>query len=151
MFSQQNGNVSWQRRAQIKQLAAERQIKHRKSCLVLSARFPVANWRSRPFARSAYYQRKPELSRMWCGYIIFFFFCNWEKVLCLLGLHSCSFCFLFGARSFGCQFSKTPQVIRIWGRFLGEGEGERGCIMLLVKFSYSGFDGDSQIIVLSHK
>ena len=29
---------------------AERQIGHRKSCLVLSARFPVANWRSRPAA-----------------------------------------------------------------------------------------------------
>ena len=25
-----------------------------------------------------------------------------------------------------------------------------GCIILLVEFSYSGFDGDSQIIVLSH-
>ena len=39
---------------------AERQIEHRKSCLVLSARFPVVNWRSRPVAKSAgksaYYQ-----------------------------------------------------------------------------------------------
>ena len=33
---------------------AERQIEHRKSCLVLSARFPVVNWRSRPVAKSAY-------------------------------------------------------------------------------------------------
>ena len=33
---------------------AERQIGHRKSCLVLSARFPVVNWRSRPVAKSAY-------------------------------------------------------------------------------------------------
>ena len=35
---------------------AERQIEHRKSCLVLSARFPVVNWRSRPVAKSAYYK-----------------------------------------------------------------------------------------------
>ena len=51
LIQQQNGNVSWRRRAQIKQLAwpmAERQIGHRKSCLVLSVRFPVVNWRSRP-------------------------------------------------------------------------------------------------------
>ena len=37
--------------ALIKQLAwpiTERQIGHRKSCLVLSARFPVVNWRCRP-------------------------------------------------------------------------------------------------------
>ena len=34
---------------------AERQIGHRKSCSVLSARFPVASWRSRPVAKSAYY------------------------------------------------------------------------------------------------
>ena len=57
LIKQQNGNVSWRRRAQIKQLAwpmAERQIGHRKSCLVLSARFPVVNWRSRPVAKSAY-------------------------------------------------------------------------------------------------
>ena len=43
-------------RAQIKQLAwpmVERQIGHRKSSLVLSARFPVVNWRSRPVAKSA--------------------------------------------------------------------------------------------------
>ena len=33
---------------------AERQIGHRKSCLVLSARFPVVNWRSRPVVKSAY-------------------------------------------------------------------------------------------------
>ena len=41
---------------QIKQLAwpmAERQIEHRKSCLVLSARFPVVNWPSCPVAKSA--------------------------------------------------------------------------------------------------
>ena len=46
----QNQNVSWRRRVQIKQLAwsmAERQIGHRKSCLVLSSRFPALNWRSR--------------------------------------------------------------------------------------------------------
>ena len=45
---QQNGNVSWQRRGQIKQLAwpmAERQIGHRKPSLVLSGRFPVVKWR----------------------------------------------------------------------------------------------------------
>ena len=55
---QQNRNVSWRRRAQIKQLAwpmAERQIGQRKSRLVLSARFPVVNWRSRPVAKSAYW------------------------------------------------------------------------------------------------
>ena len=34
---------------------AERQIGHQKSCLVLSARFPVANWGSRPVAKSACY------------------------------------------------------------------------------------------------
>ena len=34
---------------------AERQIEHRKSCLVLSARFPVVNWRTRPVAKSALY------------------------------------------------------------------------------------------------
>ena len=52
-FSSRTGNVSWRRRAKIKQLAwpmAERQIEHRKSCLVLSARFPAVNWRSRPVA-----------------------------------------------------------------------------------------------------
>ena len=44
--------------AQIKQLEwpiAERQIEHRKSRLVLSARFPVVDWRSRSFATSAYW------------------------------------------------------------------------------------------------
>ena len=49
-------NVSWQRRAQIKQLAwpmAEGQIEHRKSCLDLSVRFPFVNWHSRPVAKSA--------------------------------------------------------------------------------------------------
>ena len=53
ILEEQNGNVSWRRRAQFKQLAwpmAERQIEHRKSCLVLSARFPVVNWPSRPVA-----------------------------------------------------------------------------------------------------
>ena len=41
---QQSGNVSWRRRAQIKQLAwpmAERQIGQRKSSLVVFTRFPV--------------------------------------------------------------------------------------------------------------
>ena len=33
---------------------AERKKEHRKSFLVLSARFPVVNWRSRPVAKSAY-------------------------------------------------------------------------------------------------
>ena len=33
---------------------AERQIEHRKSCLVFSQRFTVVNWRSRPVAKSAY-------------------------------------------------------------------------------------------------
>ena len=56
LIQQQNGNVSWRRRAQMKQLAgpmAERQVGLRKSCLVLSVRFPVVNWRSRPVAKSA--------------------------------------------------------------------------------------------------
>ena len=35
---------------------AERQIGHRKSSLVLSARFPVVEWRSRSVAKSAYFQ-----------------------------------------------------------------------------------------------
>ena len=55
-WTEQNGNTIWRRRAQIKQLAwpmAERQIGHRKSSLVLSARFPVVNWRFRPVAKSA--------------------------------------------------------------------------------------------------
>ena len=50
-------NVSWRRRVQIKQLAwpmTVRQIGHRKSSLVLSARFPVVKWRSRSVAKSAY-------------------------------------------------------------------------------------------------
>ena len=50
-------NVSWRRRAQIKQLGwpmTVRQIGHRKSSLVLSARFPVVKWRSRSVAKSAY-------------------------------------------------------------------------------------------------
>ena len=41
LIQQQSGNFSWRPRAQIEQLAwpvAERQIGHRKSCLVLSAR-----------------------------------------------------------------------------------------------------------------
>ena len=49
----QNENVSWRRRAQIKQLAwqvAERQIGHRRSSLVLCAGFPVVKWRSRSVA-----------------------------------------------------------------------------------------------------
>ena len=37
---------------------AERQIRHRKSSLVLSARFPVANWRCRPVAKSAWFYSK---------------------------------------------------------------------------------------------
>ena len=44
---QQNGNVSWRRRAQIKQLAwpmVEGQIGHRKSSLVLSARSLRHRW-----------------------------------------------------------------------------------------------------------
>ena len=48
-FWQQIGNVSWQRRVQIKQLAwpmAQRQIGHRKSSLVLTVLFPVVKWRS---------------------------------------------------------------------------------------------------------
>ena len=59
LISQQNGNVTWRRRAQIKQMAwpiAERQIGLRKSCVVLSARFPVVNWRSRSVAKSALYR-----------------------------------------------------------------------------------------------
>ena len=53
----QNGNVSWRRPTQIKQLAwpmAEWQIGHWKSSLVFSARFPVVKWRSRSVAKSAY-------------------------------------------------------------------------------------------------
>ena len=52
---QQNGNVSWRGRAQIKQLAwamVEMQIGHLKSRLVFSARFPVINWRSCPGDKS---------------------------------------------------------------------------------------------------
>ena len=53
-----NGNVSWRRRGQIKQLAngwlmAERQIGHRKLSLALSAGFPVIKWCSRSVAKSA--------------------------------------------------------------------------------------------------
>ena len=47
---QQNRNVSWWLRGQIKLLAwpmAELQIAHRKSNLVLSARFPVVKWTPR--------------------------------------------------------------------------------------------------------
>ena len=40
------------------QRMAERQIRHRKSCLVLSTRFPVANWRSGPVAKSAYWDSR---------------------------------------------------------------------------------------------
>ena len=57
LIYQQNGNVSWRRRSQIKQLAwpmAERWIGHWKSRLVFSERFPVVNWRSRSVAKSAY-------------------------------------------------------------------------------------------------
>ena len=57
LIQQQNGNVSWRRRAQSKQLAwpiAERQIDYRKSRLVLSACFPVVNWRSHSVAKSAF-------------------------------------------------------------------------------------------------
>ena len=56
LIYQQNGNVSWRRRAQIKQLAwpmAERQIGHRKSSLVIFARFSVVKRRSRSVAKSA--------------------------------------------------------------------------------------------------
>ena len=35
---------------------AERQIEHRKSSLVLSARFPIVKWRSRFVAKSGFYQ-----------------------------------------------------------------------------------------------
>ena len=48
----------------------ERQIEHRKSCLVLSALFPVVNWRSRPVVKSAYWlfqralQMLPHLNKM---------------------------------------------------------------------------------------
>ena len=50
------GKVNWQLHAQIKQLAwpmTERQIGHRKSSLVLSARFSCVKWRSRSFGKSA--------------------------------------------------------------------------------------------------
>ena len=64
-----NGNVSWQRRAQIKQKVwpmEKRQIGHRKSCLVLSTRFPVANLRFRPVAKSSYYRQWVNgLSQTW--------------------------------------------------------------------------------------
>ena len=58
LIQQQNGNVSWRRRAQVELLGwpmAVRQIGHRKSSLVPSARFPVVKWRSRSVAKSAYY------------------------------------------------------------------------------------------------
>ena len=42
---------------------AEPQIGHRKSCLVLSARFPVAKWRSYPVAKSAYWWERDRVSR----------------------------------------------------------------------------------------
>ena len=74
---------------------------------------------------------------------------QFKKVSCVLGLHSYRFCFLFGARSFAVILVNPPQGIRIWGRFLF-GAGGRRCIILLVKFSYTGFRGDIQIIVLSH-
>ena len=41
---------------QLARPTAERQIGHRKSCLFLSARFVVVNWRSRPVATSAYFR-----------------------------------------------------------------------------------------------
>ena len=50
MILQQNGSVSWRLRSQMKQLAwpmAEWQIEHRKSSLVLSARFLIVKWPSR--------------------------------------------------------------------------------------------------------
>ena len=47
----------------------ERQISDRKSCLVLSARFSVANWRSRPVAKSS-----PSLVPEKKYVILFFFF-----------------------------------------------------------------------------
>ena len=60
-YLQQNiPEFSWQRRAQIKQKAwpmEKRQIGHRKSCLVLSTRFPVAKLRFRPVAKSSYYRQ----------------------------------------------------------------------------------------------
>ena len=54
-IKQQNENVSWRRRAQIRQLAwpiAEQQVGQWKSRSVLSARFPVVIWRSRCVAKS---------------------------------------------------------------------------------------------------
>ena len=59
-WKKRNGNVSWQRRAQIKQKVwpmEKRQIGHWKSCLVLSTRFPVANLRFRPVDKSSYYRQ----------------------------------------------------------------------------------------------
>ena len=52
----QNVNVSWRRRAKSNNWLDQwrgPEIEHRKSCLVLSARFPVVNWRSSPVAKSA--------------------------------------------------------------------------------------------------
>ena len=75
LIYQQNGNVSWRRRAQIKQLAwpiAERQIWHRKSCIVFSARFPVVNWRSCPVAKLAYFLRGG--GRLYTGYTYIYAF-----------------------------------------------------------------------------
>ena len=54
LIYKENGNVSWQRRVQIKQLAwsmAEQQIGHRKLRLVLSALFPALSWRSPSVAK----------------------------------------------------------------------------------------------------
>ena len=66
-FSNRNRNVSWRRRAQIKQLAwpmAERQIGHRKSCLFLSTHFPVINWHFCLVAKSAYWCQDLDLCPM---------------------------------------------------------------------------------------
>ena len=43
---------------------AQRQIGHRQSSLVLTARFPVVKWRSRSVAKSAYYLVNGELMVM---------------------------------------------------------------------------------------
>ena len=55
---------------------AEWQIGHRKSSLVLSARFPVVKWRSRSVATSTYCSRRTSVKRrLGVGIFRFIFFC----------------------------------------------------------------------------
>ena len=53
---------------------AERPLGHRKSSLVLSARFPGVKWRSRSVAKSAYYEKPRENEKLtWLrGFLVIF-------------------------------------------------------------------------------